>query len=110
MAGCSSGIRSSQFTSLKNEIFIMGSIKDSNFTFVKRQDFVGMRKIGYLVCQENYKSRFLVKSSLNPEGKSISGVSVETVLKENDTYSVGKDVSILDADNGGDGKMNLGHY
>lgn len=96
MAGCSSGIRSSQFTSLKNEIFIMGSIKDSNFTFVKRQDFVGMRKIGYLVCQENYKSRFLVKSSLNPEGKSISGVSVETVLKENDTYSVGK--------------MNLGHY
>lgn len=102
MAGCSSGIRSSQFTSLKNEIFIMGSIKDSNFTFVKRQDFVGMRKIGYLVCQENYKSRFLVKSSLNPEGKSISGVSVETVLKENDTYSVGKDVSILDADNGGD--------
>ncbi|KAL3357963.1 hypothetical protein AABB24_015206 [Solanum stoloniferum] len=102
MAGCSSGIRLSQFTSLKNEIFIMGSIKDSNFTFVKSQDFVGMRKIGYLVCQKNYKSRFLVKSSLNPEGKSISGVSVETVLKENDTYSVGKDVSLLDADNGGD--------
>ncbi|KAH0634676.1 hypothetical protein KY284_037462 [Solanum tuberosum] len=32
---------------------------------------------------------------------------VETVLKENDTYSVGKDVSLLDADNGGDGEGDL---
>lgn len=104
MAGCSSGIRLSQFTSLKNEIFIMGFIKDSNFTFVKSQDFVGTRKFGFLVCQNNKKSRFLVKSSLNPEGNSISGVSVETVFKENDTYSVGKDVSLLDLDNGGDGE------
>lgn len=102
MAGCSSGIRLSQFTSLKNEIFIMGFIKDSNFTFVKSQDFVGTRKFGFLVCQNNKKSRFLVNSSLNPEGNSISGVSVETVFKENDTYSVGKDVSLLDLDNGGD--------
>lgn len=104
MAGCSSGIRLSQFTSLKNEIFIMGFIKDSNFTFVKSQDFVGTRKFGFLVCQNNKKSRFLVNSSLNPEGNSISGVSVETVFKENDTYSVGKDVSLLDLDNGGDGE------
>ncbi|KAJ8532990.1 hypothetical protein K7X08_015879 [Anisodus acutangulus] len=105
MAGCSSGIRLSHFTSLKNEIFIMGSIKDSNFMFVKNQDFVCMSKIGYLVCQNNYKSRFLVKSSLNQDGNLTSGVKVDTVvIKENDTLSVGKDVSVLDGDNGGDGE------
>ncbi|CAN4106028.1 unnamed protein product [Withania somnifera] len=108
MAGFSSGIRLSQFTSLKNEILIMGSMKDSNnFTFVKNQDFVGKSKICYLVCKNNYKSRFLVKSSLNEEGNSAVSVRVDTVLKENETYSVGKDVSVLDADNGGDGKGEL---
>ncbi|XP_060202061.1 protein RETICULATA, chloroplastic isoform X1 [Lycium barbarum] len=109
MAGCSSGIRFTHFTSLKNEIFIMGSIKDSNFMFVKNQDFVGMNKIGYLVCQNNNKSRFLVKSSLNQEGNSKSSVRVETVLKENDSTYIGKDVSVLDVDdNGGvDGKGEL---
>ncbi|KAK4342845.1 hypothetical protein RND71_038661 [Anisodus tanguticus] len=102
MAGCSSGIRLSHFTSLKNEIFIMGSIKDSNFMFVKNQDFVCMSKIGYLVCQNNCKSRFLVKSSLNQDGNLTSGVKVDAVvIKENDTLSVGKDVSVLD---GGDGE------
>ncbi|KAK4359264.1 hypothetical protein RND71_021493 [Anisodus tanguticus] len=108
MAGCSLGIRLSHFTSLKNEIFIMGSVKDSNFMFVKNQDFVGMSKIGYLVCQNNCKSRFLVKSSLNQEGNLTSGVKVDTVvIKENDTLSVGKDVCVLDVDNGGDGEGEL---
>ncbi|KAF3649991.1 putative receptor protein kinase ZmPK1-like [Capsicum annuum] len=97
MAGCcSSGIRlSSQFTSLKNEILITGSNKDSNFTFIKCQDFVGRNKIGFLVCKN--KSRFLIKSSLNQEGNSTSGVSVETVIKGNDSgvFDVGG------GDNGG---------
>ncbi|CAN4116027.1 unnamed protein product [Withania somnifera] len=107
MAGCSSGIRLSQFTSVKNEILNMGSIKDSNFTFVKSQDLVGNSKICYLVCKNNHKLRFLVKSSLNPEGNSTFGFSVNTVLKENETYSVGKDVTGLDTDNGGDGEGDL---
>ncbi|PHT37902.1 hypothetical protein CQW23_21475 [Capsicum baccatum] len=97
MAGCcSSGIRlSSQFTSLKNEILITGSNKDSNFTFIKCQDFVGRNKIGFLVCKN--KSRFLIKSSLNQEGNSTFGVSVETVIKGNDSgvFDVGG------GDNGG---------
>ncbi|KAM3217194.1 protein RETICULATA, chloroplastic [Capsicum annuum] len=103
MAGCcSSGIRlSSQFTSLKNEILITGSNKDSNFTFIKCQDFVGRNKIGFLVCKN--KSRFLIKSSLNQEGNSTSGVSVETVIKGNDSGVF--DVGVVD--NGGDGVGDL---
>ncbi|OIT01287.1 PREDICTED: protein RETICULATA, chloroplastic [Nicotiana attenuata] len=98
MAGCFSVIRLSHFTTPKNEIFTTRSVEDSNFTFVKIQDFVGTSKSGYLVCKNNYKSRFLVKSSLNPqEGNSISGVSVKTVLKENNNISP-------DNGDGGNGK------